>query len=303
MKPNSTTLIVGSDSFIGSALMSWLQSMGKPVLGTTRRGDISDKNHSFFDLSEDTRKWESPVSVGVAVICAGITKTEACRQNPEATFQVNVEGVTNLINNLVKRGVFIIYLSSNQVFDGSIPHRLSDDKFSPITEYGRQKIEVERRVSKLGDSVAIVRITKVLGPEFPLFTDWTKTLLKGEIIHPFLDKFMAPVSLSCVVSVLSILIERSLPGILQVSGNRDISYSEAACIGARLLKVNEKLVQPIQSAQLDIYSEPIPANTTLDISRLKLELGIEPVDVSEVVKMAFGRREEINKECFCNEHS
>ncbi len=293
MKPNSTTLIVGSDSFIGSALMSYLQSIGKPVLGTTRRRDILDKTHSFFDLSEDIRKWECPSSVGVAVICAGITKMEVCRQNPAATFQVNVEGVSNLINNLVKRGVFVIYLSSNQVFDGSAPYCLPDDRPSPITEYGRQKIEVEKRLAKLGDSAAIIRLTKVLGQGFPLFTNWAKALLKGEVIRPFLDKFMAPVSLSCVVSVLAILIERCLPGILQVSGNRDISYSKAACIGARLLKVNENLVQPIQSAQLSSYSEPIPIHTTLDISRLKLELGIEPADVTEVVKMAFGGRKEI----------
>lgn len=295
MKSNSTILILGVDSFIGSALMAYLQSMGKSVIGTTRRRDFLDKNHSFFDLSEDIRKWECPNSIGVAVISAGITKVEVCRQNPQATFQVNVEGTSNLINNLVKRGVFVIYLSSNQVFDGSIANRLPDDRLSPITEYGRQKVEVERRVTKLGNSTAVLRLTKVLGPEFPLFTNWTKALLKGEVIHPFLDKFMAPVSLSCVVSVLSMLIERCLPGILQLSGNRDIPYSEAAYIGARLLKVNEDLVQPIQSAQLSNYSQPIPIHTTLDISRLKLELGIEPADVSEVVEMAFGSREKLNK--------
>ena len=72
---------------------------------------------------------------------------------------------------------------------------MPEEPLSPITEYGRQKAEVERRISKLGSSVSIVRFTKILGQVYPLFSSWLKTLQENKPIHPFSDMYMAPVDL------------------------------------------------------------------------------------------------------------
>lgn len=281
------TLIVGADSLIGGALMAHLQQAGEPVVGTTRRPKAVDESHLYLDLTEGVDGWRCLWPIAVAIVCAGVTKLDACRREPVATTRVNVQGVCALVENLVARGAFVIYLSSNQVFDGSVPYRLPDDPVSPVTEYGRQKAEAEHQISQWGDSVAIVRFTKVLGPTDPLFSEWVKALQNGETIRPFSDMYMAPVPLSCAVSVLRLVAILHLSGILQVSGERDISYAEVAYLGARMLGVAQTLVQPVEASQSGCYTEPVPANTTLNIDRLKSALGIAPPDVRWTIEMAF----------------
>jgi dTDP-4-dehydrorhamnose reductase len=281
------TLIIGSDSLVGGALMAYLQKAGVPVMGTTRRREAVDKTHPYLDLAHDADAWQYPQPVDVAIICAGVTKREACRQEPARSAEVNVKGAAAIVKNLVAKGTFVIYLSSDQVFDGSVPYRLPDDPYSPVTEYGRQKAEAERQVSRWGDSTAIVRFSKILEPEPPLFIEWVKSLKQGRTIHPFADIPLAPVPLPCAISVLRLMADRRLPGILQVSGERDISYAEAARMGARLLKVNPDLVQPVKACELGRFTEPLPAHTTLNIDRLRSALGIIPPEVRWTVETAF----------------
>ena len=246
-----------------------------------------DESHIYLDLAKDVWQWRCSRPVDVAVVCAGKTKLDACESDPDGTARVNVHGAAMLVADLVERGAFVIYLSTNLVFDGSIPHRLPHDPFSPVTEYGRQKAEVESLISQWGDSVAIVRLTKVLGPTVPLFSGWSEALRRGETIHPFSDMCMAPVPLSCVLSVLQLVGEGRLSGVVQVSGERDISYSEAAQLGATLLKVDPGLVKAIEAHESGLHTGPIPAHTTLNVDRLKFTLGVEPPDVDWTVGKAF----------------
>jgi len=287
MDKHPVILIVGSDSVVGRALMAYLQEAGDRVVGTTKRRESVDELHLYLDLSEDVEGWRCPWPVAVAVVCAGVTKLDACWRDPVATARVNVQNVPALVKNLVATGTFVIYLSSNQVFDGSVPHRLPDDPVSPATEYGRQKAEAERQISQWGDSAAIVRLTKIIELPFPLFSRWADSLEKEEVISPFVDMSMAPVPLNGAISILRIVADLRLPGILQVSGNEDISYAEAAGIGARLLGLDLGLVKPITVSEFGSYMETVPANTTLNIDRLKYVLGVVPPDVRWTIKRAF----------------
>jgi dTDP-4-dehydrorhamnose reductase len=286
-----TILIIGSDSLIGGSLMNFLQKSEEQVVGTTRRDKSQDKSRIYLDLSENVDEWRCLSSVSVAVICAGVTKIDACKREPFETSRVNVQGIFTLAKNFVRKGTFVIYLSTNQVFDGSVPYRLPDAQVSPITEYGRQKAKAEHLISQLGDSVAIIRFTKVLGAANPLFSKWRNALKNGETIQPFSNMSLSPVPVSFAVLVLSLVVNRRLPGILQVSGNHDISYAEAAYLGAKLLGVESNLVQPVEAFQSGCYIETIPPYTTLNIDRLKSTLGIEPPDVRWTIEMAFTKPE------------
>jgi len=138
---------------------------------------------------------------------------EACRQDHDKTFLVNVAAVAQLTKDLLDQGAFVVYLSSNQVFDGSVAHTPPDHPYSPTSEYGRQKVEVERRISRYNGSVAIVRFTKILQPNHPLFFSWSSDLRSGRAIQPFSDLWFAPVPLSCVTSVLRLIADKRLSGI------------------------------------------------------------------------------------------
>ncbi len=287
MQQKNVSLIIGADGLIGRALADFLVQTGESVLTTTRKADTLSKKRIFFDLLENVSAWSPPKQVSVAYLCAAITSLETCRRNPKQSERVNVGNTVALAKMLIAEGTFVVFLSTNLVYDGSVPFRKADEPVSPLVEYGCQKAETEKRLLALGPSVSVVRLTKVLGPNMPLFNKWIQALQQGKIIHPFSDMVMAPVPLLSVVDILYQVAQKRLPGILQVSGKQDIAYQRIAYYIAQRLGVSQGFVQPIRYQQSGMHFEGVPAYTTLDISRLRGELGMDLPDVWETIDSVF----------------
>jgi len=277
--------IIGADSNIGGALERTLRTDGEAVAGTTRRKRNALHGRLHLDLADHSEKWSLPQTVNSAIICAGATKIDECQREPDGTANINVRAVCKLIMTLIERGAFVIYLSSSQVFNGDKPYSLPDDTVSPITEYGRQRAEVEKFLKSWPDQTTIIRMTKVLGRQNTLFDEWAKKLKSGQPIHPFADLRFSPVPLSFAVHAVRLVAERHLTGVLHVSGPRDISYADAALLGARASGCDQALVMPVEGKTKVSY--PVPKNTVLNIDRLKFELKLSPPDVEQVIVTAF----------------
>jgi dTDP-4-dehydrorhamnose reductase len=267
-------LIVGADGLVGRALFHALQRRGMPVTGTSRRG-AADESRLFLDLSGPEEAWNWPPTTAAAVLCAGITRQEACRQDPLGSARINVHRTVALARRLVDEGAFVVFLSTNQVFDGTVPHRPGGDQTCPLTEYGRQKADSERQLLALGGQVAVVRFTKILGPCPPLLQGWQDSLRHGEVIRPFADMVMAPVGLGFSAEVLRRVVSLRSSGILQVSAQEDLSYAQVGHYLARHLRVDPALVRPVTAAAVGVSPETVPRHTTLDTSRLAGELGLQ----------------------------
>ncbi len=265
-------LVVGADGMLGGALSRRLLDLPEPVIGMTRRRDSVSPSRPYLDLGEGAGEWTCPWPVSVAFLCAGITDLDACRDDPEGTARVNVKGVAALAASLAALGAFVIYLSTNHVFNGNAARQPADAPYSPITEYGRQKAEAEGLLLALGDRACVVRFSKILAPGAPLLAKWVEALRADRVIQPFSDAVMAPVPLSFAVEALLAIAAKRTPGVFQVSAPDDITYAEAASSIARKLGVSDALVQPMRSDA----SEPFPSHTTLDTARLRGELGMEP---------------------------
>lgn len=157
-------LVVGADGMVGNALITRLRQPGLCVLGTTRRRDTVSEKCLHLNLADNTQQWRPPRPVDMAFLCAGETRIQACKNNPAESAKINVEGISQLAKNLQREGTFVIYLSTNQVFDGSVPFRSPHDPCCPITEYGRQKAEAERRLSE-GSAAPLCDSRKFSGRE------------------------------------------------------------------------------------------------------------------------------------------
>ncbi len=90
-----------------------------------------------------------------------------------------------------------------------------------------------------------------------------------------------------MVSVLKLTSDQRLSGILQISVERDVSYAESARLGARLLKVDPTLVQPIKASSSGKVVEQVESLTALDVERLKRIFDIQLPLVSSTLNMAF----------------
>lgn len=280
-------LVVGGDSQIGSALFSYLEQTGEYSITTTRRRNTISKSRIYLDLDQYAEKWSIPDAIDVAVLCAGVTKLDDCRKDPNASVNVNIKGVCSLAERLIDNGSHIIFLSTNQVFDGSQSYPQPEDPVSPVTSYGKQKAEAERIIlSQNRINVTVLRMTKVIGSDGFILFDWLQALRKGETIHPFTNMYIAPIPLSFVISVLMLLIGRCLSGILHLSADRDISYSEMAAMAGQIIGTNPSQIKPKDLKESDLADSILPNKTALNIERLKTELGVMPPPVQWTIKTA-----------------
>jgi len=269
---NGSLLIVGADGTIGRSLVAAFEAAGKTVWQTTRHRNQLGDQRIFLDLSQDVAHWQlPPVPIRTAIFCAATTSLERCQLDPESSRQVNVVGTITLAKRLVEAEVFVVFLSTNLVFDGKTPFAKPTDTVNPQTEYGRQKAEAESKLLAWGEQVAVVRFSKVLSPEMSLFQGWIRDLKDGKVIHPFSDMVMVPISLAFAVKVLLEVKERRLPGIFQMSAKQNVSYVAAAQHIARKLGVDTELVQPISYREAGLAF--VPLNTSVDSSRLA-DLGL-----------------------------
>ena len=225
-----------------------MKNSGEEVLSTTRHKTRRDDT-LYLDLADEVSNWSTLNNIGsfdAIIFCAGITEFDKCEKNKILTRKVNVENVINLASILECNCKHFVYLSSNAVFNGSNKYPSHNDIQSPINEYGRQKAEVENMLLKLyPSSITILRLTKVLASRNPLFENWSHALNNGDKIQPFSDMYIAPIPIFFLLSVIRNIIHRNLLGILHLSGDQDVSYSDIAFKAVRLLVANKKQVIPI----------------------------------------------------------
>lgn len=267
MQERLDKIVIGSDSRIGSALVHSYKNKNISVWQTSRKLEKVKDQIIYLDLSNETSEWVLPSkNIKIAFFCAAVTSIEYCKNEPEISAQINVINTLLLARRLLDAGIFIIYISSNAVFDGTKSHSNSDDSKNPQTNYGRQKVEVEEELLNMGKKVAIVRFGKVISPDMPLILNWIGALKNGKSIHTFSDMVMAPVSLEFAVNLLIKVAESRTEGVIQASANNDITYTAAGAYLAEKLGANKSLVKGISYKEANISFSP--KYTTLDATKL-----------------------------------
>lgn len=275
MAAGGTVLVVGADGEIGTAVARQLEASGTPVARTSRRGTADSLP---LDLAAAASSWSLPSGVSAAVLCAAVSSTETCSHDPVEARRVNVEATLELARRLTVAGSRLVFLSTNLVFDGSVPFVPADAPRCPRTAYGRMKAEVETELFALDAATTVVRLTKVVGRPLPVFTRWREALARGEPVHPFSDMVMAPVTLAVAASVIAAAAREPLGDILQVSARADVSYAEVARRLAARWGFSADLVKPMVTAGAGLRLEHVPSHTTLDPSAVRDRLGLEPPD-------------------------
>ena len=280
-------LIIGGDSEIGEAAYHAMRAQGKPVAATTRRLERVTSDRPFLDLADSLDYWEPPQGTRAACVCAAVARLATCATDPEGAARINITQTLTLTDRLLARGIYVLFLSTNQVFDGRVPRVAGDAAYSPVSEYGRQKARTEsllREHLNHGALAAILRLSKVVSPAMPLIRDWIEALRAGRRIRAFYDMTLAPVPIDLVCMAILALMDDRARGVFQLTGLADVSYVAMARFLAARLGVDLELVCAMSARDAGLPEGIGPENTTLCSNALKERYGIlapEPWSVIE----------------------
>ena len=286
-------LLVGGDSEIGAATNRFLTAQGHAVAATTRRPDRVAVDRPTLDLAAPLDVWEPPAETRSACIFAAMARLAACAADPVGTAHINVTQTLTLVERLIARGIHVLFLSTNQVFDGNTPNTPADAPTCPVSEYGWQKARVEaalREHLRGGAPVAILRLAKVVSRGMPLIDDWTAALSSGREIRAFHDMTLAPVPTEIVSSAIGALLHDRASGIYQLTGSRDVSYAEIGRFVAGSLDADPALVTEISALEAGLPNGATPRHTTLDSSLLRDRYSLDVPDAWQVIEGAVTAR-------------
>lgn len=123
------TLVLGAGGQVGTALLSALPD----ARGLTRaEGDLADPRAvADLDLSD-----VKAIVNAAAYTAVDAAETGAGRREAWAT---NVTGLAALVERARERGIPIVHISSDYVFDGTASDHPEDEPFSPLGVYGQTK--------------------------------------------------------------------------------------------------------------------------------------------------------------------
>jgi dTDP-4-dehydrorhamnose reductase len=279
-------LIVGATSEIGSATARLIRARDGKVVTTTRRFLETNAERVHLDFERPIENFAVPEGVTAACIFVAVARLAACEADPVSSALINVKRTIALVDLLEARGVYTLFLSTNQVFNGGEPHVPAEAPISPVSEYGRQKAQTESALRARiahGAPIGVLRLAKVVSPGMALASKWTQELAAGRSIRAFTDMTMAPTPVDVVATSIAHMMEDRLPVIAQLTGPRDVTYAEVGRFLAEKIGADPRLVEPISAVENGMPRGSTPRNTTLDSSYIAERYGLTVSDAFDVI--------------------
>jgi dTDP-4-dehydrorhamnose reductase len=169
-------LITGSKGQLGSDCVKVLSQIHEIMAVDLDEMDITD--------TSAVKKGVTGFTPDILVNCAAYTKVDACETEKELAWKVNAEGPENLAAAAAGINAKFVHISTDYVFDGkkSPPEPYAEDDItSPLSYYGRTKLQGELAIRQTTDDHIIIRTAWVYGINGHNFL---KTMLKLALKDP-----------------------------------------------------------------------------------------------------------------------
>ncbi len=283
--------VTGVTGLAGAAIAEAVARRGHTVIGIGFKQEEPPAGVAKFfqcDLADEDAAIESVLNHFPEVIinAAAVSEPDRCERDPEASRAVNTALPRTLARIAHHLSARLIHLSTDMVFDGKSTRYRPDSPVSPVSEYGRQKLDAEREVLQAAPEFATVLRTTLLTGNSPggkrsvhekLFALWSS----GEKARLFEDEIRQPCLAENLAEVVAELTERSdLFGVFHWAGAEELSRYEIGRRIAEYFKLPANLIEKTRIAD-DPKFAGRPANLTLDIGALTGKLKTCPLSFDE----------------------
>lgn len=218
-------LIVGASGYLGSHVYKHFKENYSNVVGTYN-AHPTDASMVHFNINEDDI---SGIDIfkdddeKYAIICAAEAKYDACEIYAEESFQLNVTSTIKLIEKLKQMDYYIIFCSTEAVYDGTRGNYKETDDAHPVNEYGKMKLQVEQYLMNQYPETCIFRLSKMIGDtnsSRDTLCEWKEMALEKKDIYCIKGNCFSPVDVEDVVQCIEIAFDKRISGIYNVCGNK-----------------------------------------------------------------------------------
>jgi dTDP-4-dehydrorhamnose reductase len=278
-------LITGGSGLLGSKVAEIAQVGGDevfsgyahnvPGFGTPVRFDLLD-GPGIADMVER-------LAPEVIIHSAALTDVDRCEREKELAYKMNVDGTRDIAAAAQKAGSFLIYISTDYVFDGQRGMYREDDRPNPVSYYGYSKLLGEQYCDG-----CIVRTCVIYGSRPASgkvnFALWLLNSLKsGKEVRVVTDQFITPTLNTNLATMVLEVAERRLCNIYNLAGATRISRYDYALQLAEKLDLDASLILPSRMKDL-LWTAERPIDSSLDTSKARMELTNKPLPLNEALR-------------------
>ncbi|MGO8806712.1 MAG: dTDP-4-dehydrorhamnose reductase [Candidatus Bathyarchaeia archaeon] len=250
-----------------------------PVSGTFVKLDVSNKelvHEAFRRIKPD-----------VVVHAATLTDVDKCELNKELAWKINVEGTRNIVYAAKDVSSFLIYISTDYVFNGEKGNYAESDQPDPINHYGVTKLAAEELVKAQGEHF-IGRPSVIYGSTPAAgkvnFALWLiEALRRGERVKIVTDQWNTPTLNTNLAEMTLEAAMSHLTGVFHLCGATRVSRFEFAQLIAETFDLDKSLIDPVSASQFK-WPAKRPMDSSLDTSKAKAALKNKPLEINEALK-------------------
>jgi dTDP-4-dehydrorhamnose reductase len=272
-------LILGSEGQVGAELVQGAGRDGIACEGLT---------HTSCDLADaETVKGRiAATSASMVVNAAAYTAVDRAEAEAEQAFAVNAQGVAALAASCARRGLPLIHISTDYVFDGNgrTPWR-EEDPVRPLSVYGASKAAGELAVRTIQPRHIILRTCGVFSPRG---TNFPRTIVEralgGRKLRVVNDQIVCPTWAADLADAILTIARRILAGMdlawgtYHYCGRGETNWYDFACDLMQGLRQRGFQVADPEPTDTASFGAPArrPAYSVLDCSRIEQRFGLAP---------------------------
>ncbi len=278
-------LILGASGNIGI----YLSKKNKSTVFTYNSKKI--KGAIKFDIRKDNiSKLVKKYKVNSVAYLSAISDPNYCYRYKSKSRNINIKKTIKILNFLIKKNIYFIFFSSEFVFDGKKKNYNEKDKTNPVNEYGRQKLFVEKFITRNAKNYAIFRIAKTYSSELndkTLISDFISKLMSGnKKFTVAYDQIFSPLYVGDLSKIVNFFLKKKFKGIYNVCGSEKLSrYQIYNIIKNNLNKKfrNKVLITKTKLSNFK-YLDERPLNVSMNNKKIQKILNFKLSKLSDISK-------------------
>jgi len=285
-------LVTGASGLLGHKVVVELLDRGYEVVGLHHEHEIPVNHEKLTKFKLDISNFVGledlilKVKPDVVVHCAAYTHVDGCEVNRKYAWKVNVDATRSIVRASRVTKSFLIYVSTDYVFDGEKGMYKEDDVPCPISYYGLTKLIGEELVKASDLLYTIVRPSAIYGVgagklNFALYV--ADRLSRGEKIKALVDQYVSPTLNVLLARAIAEIIEVRPMGILHVAGERMNRYEFAVKL-AEVLGLPKEFIDKAEMSEMN-WKARRPRDSSLDTSKAKSLLKTSFYETSLALKI------------------
>jgi dTDP-4-dehydrorhamnose reductase len=203
------------------------------------------------------------------VHAAAISGLAAAHDDPERARRVNVVATGELCAASARIGARVLYVSTDMVFDGERAPYDESAEPSPVSEYGRSKLEGERAALEASDAL-VVRLPLMYGmpavQRATTFVEQVRALRERRPLKLFYDEFRTPLTLEDAAVCLVRAAHSDVTGVIHLGGPERLSRFEMGGLLAEALGVRDPVISRVSRLEA-ASAEPRARDLSLTSAR------------------------------------